>query len=309
MTNTEVRRLTLADLVDRYIEEVLPEHPKTEKNQVVHLKWWRREIGDRPLDEVRPALLVECRNKLRQGATSRGARRSPATVNRYLATLSRVFTLAVREWEWLDQSPMHRLSKLREAPGRSRYLSTDECGRLLCACRRSPNRDLYLAVVLAISTGARRMEVIGLRWRDMDLDRGLITLHVTKNGLSRSIPLQGLALELVRHRKCHRRCDAAGGTDLLFPGRRNPHKPADLRVCWANALKAAGIRDFRWHDLRHTAASYLAMHGATLMEISEILGHRSLNMVKRYAHLSVAHTTAVVARMNEGVFRGMAGVE
>lgn len=300
MTYTETRRLTLADLIQRYIEEVLPDHPKTEKNQTAHLQWWRREIGGCPLDKVRPALLVECRNKLRRGLTSRGTSRSPATVNRYFATLSRVFTIAIKEWEWLDESPLRRLSKLREPPGRSRFLSADERTRLLLACRQSPNRDLYTAVVLAISTGARRMEIMGLRWQDVDLKRGLITLHFTKNGTRRAIPLQGHALELLRE-KYRRRNDPNAGS-LLFPGRRNPKKPANLRVSWENALASSDVENFRWHDLRHTAASYLAMHGATLMEISEILGHRSLEMVKRYTHLSVAHTAGVVAKMNREVF-------
>ena len=304
MTHAGTRRLTLADLIQRYMEEILPDHPKTEKNQAAHLRWWRREIGDCPLDEVRPRLLVECRNKLRRELTLRGAPRSPATVNRYFATLSRVFTIAIKEWEWLDESPLRRLSKLREPPGRSRFLSADERTRLLRACRQSPNQDLYTTVVLAISTGARRMEVMGLRWQDVDLKRGLITLHLTKNGTRRAIPLQGHALKLLkaryRHHDDHR--DDLGDNGLLFPGRRNPKKPANLRVSWENALAAAGVENFRWHDLRHTAASYLAMHGATLVEISEILGHRSLEMVKRYAHLSVEHTTGVVAKMNRGVF-------
>ena len=293
------RRVTVADLIDRYRMEVLPRQPRTEKNQRAHLKWWEQEIGHILLKDVRPAFLVEYRNKLEREVTYRGTRRGPATVNRYFATLGRVFTLAIREWEWLDDSPLRRLSKLREPPGRSRFLSTGERKRLLRVCRESPNQDLYLAVVLSISTGARQMEIMGLRWQDIDLSRGLIILNATKNGVRRSIPLQSHARELVAER--HRQCSGAGG-GLLFPGRRKPQKPTSLRISWNNALKAAGIEDFRWHDLRHSAASYLAMHGATLVEIADILGHKTLQMVKRYAHLSIPHTTRVVARMNRGIF-------
>ena len=299
MPTTEAdERFTVADLIDRYVAEVLPRQPSVEKNQRAHLRWWEQEIGAVLLDDVCPALLVECRNKLGQGVTCRGTRRGPATINRYFSTLSRMFAIAVREWEWLDDSPVRRLSKLKEPRGRSRFLSDSERKRLLRACFQSSNRDLYLAVVLALSTGARRMEIMGLRWQEIDLARGLIILHFTKNGLSRSIPLQGYALELVRKR--HRQCADRGG--LLFPSRRDPQRPADLRVAWGNALKVGAIEDFRWHDLRHSTASYLAMSGATLMEISEVLGHRTLQMVKRYAHLSVSHTSRVVAAMNREIF-------
>ncbi len=302
MVNIEIHRgFTVADLIDRYAAEILADWPKTEKNQAAHLNWWKQEIGHFLLDKVRPSLLVECRNKLSREITCRGTRRAPATVNRYFATLSRVFAIAVREWEWLDDSPTRRLTKLREPPGRSRFLSTDERKQLLQACRQSPNQNLYVAVVLALSTAARRMEIMGLRWRDIDLERGLITLRFTKNGVRRSIPLQGYALELIKEKR--RQCDGAHHTNsLLFPGRRNPEKPIDLRVSWAKVLEVAGIEDFRWHDLRHSAASYLAMNGATLVEISEILGHKTLQMVKRYAHLSVSHTVCVVAKMNREIF-------
>ena len=90
-------------------------------------------------------------------------------------------------------------------------------------------------------------------------------------------------------------------TELVFPG-NNLKKPVDLRTPFETALKRAETNDFRWHDLRHSCASYLAMNGASLAEIAEILGHKTLQMVKRYAHLSDAHTSKVVARMNEAIF-------
>jgi integrase len=93
---------------------------------------------------------------------------------------------------------------------------------------------------------------------------------------------------------------------LLFPGRlkRKDIKPTDLRLPWLEALKKAQVDDFRFHDLRHSAASYLAMNGASLAEIAEVLGHKTLQMVKRYSHLSEAHTAGVVSRMNERILGG-----
>jgi integrase len=120
------------------------------------------------------------------------------------------------------------------------------------------------------------------------------TLHETKNGEHRVLPLAGPAPDLLRERSRVRRID----TDLVFPGRLHPNKPVDLRTPFETALKVARTEDFHWHDLRHTAASYLAMNGASLAEIAEVLGHKTLAMVKRYAHLSAAHTAGVVERMN-----------
>jgi integrase len=202
---------------------------------------------------------------------------------------------------------LRRFSK--EPRGRVRFLSEDsitpngvvvagERSRLLEACQQSGSKDLYLAVVLALSTGARQQEVLGLTWRQIDFPRRVAILEETKSGERRVLPLAGHALALLRERDKVRRID----TDLVFPGRTRPPKPIDLRSPFETALKAAGIEDFHWHDLRHSAASYLAMNGASLAEIAEILGHKTLQMVKRYAHLSEAHTAGVVKRMNDRIF-------
>ncbi len=168
----------------------------------------------------------------------------------------------------------------------------------MAACKISKSPDLYLAVVLALSTGARSQEILGLHWGQIDFTRRVATLEETKNGERRVLPLADHALELLKERAKVRRID----TDLVFPGRINPRKPLDLRSPFETALKRAKIDDFRWHDLRHSAASYLAMNGASLAEIVEVLGHKTLAMVKRYSHLSEAHTAGVVERMNRRMF-------
>jgi integrase len=178
-------------------------------------------------------------------------------------------------------------------------LSDDERRRLLAACKASTNPYLYTAVVLALATGARKMELLSLTWRDVDLQRDMIVLQETKNRERRTLPLTGYAWELMRQHSTTRRAD----TELVFPG-PSGKKPLGIRDAWNNAVKRAGIIDFTFHDLRHSAASYLAMNGASLAEIAEILGHKTLSMVKRYAHLSEAHTAGVVARMNAKIFGG-----
>lgn len=294
----EARKHTLAELIDRYILEVLPTKPKQARNQKQQLIWWRDKIGVHTLADITPAKITECRSSLLAGLTPLGSPRSPATVNRYLAALSHAFTIAVNEWGWLDDSPMRKVKKPKEPRGRIRFLSDSEREELLKACKESNNPYLYPVVVLALSTGMRQGEVLGLPWENVDLHQGRITLHETKNDERRVVPLTGKALELLKEHSKVKRID----TPLLFPGKVYPNKPIDLRAPWETALETAKIEDFRFHDLRHSAASYLAMNGASLAEIAEVLGHKTLQMVKRYAHLSEAHTAGVVGRMNEKIF-------
>ena len=217
--------------------------------------------------------------------TVRGRLRSPATVNRYMAALSSAYSVAVSEWQWVDENPVVKLGKLKEAKGRERLLTEEELDRLLEATKQSANRDLHTAVVLALSTGARKMEIWGLRWRDVDLNAGQATLRETKNRETRSVPIQGYALELMKQKSRVRRID----TDLVFPSTVDPQKSFDFRRAWEAVLRKAEIDDFRWHDLRHSAGSYLAMSGASVRDIAEILGHKTLQMAMRYSHLSLIH--------------------
>jgi len=191
-----------------------------------------------------------------------------------------------------------------------RYLSSDELERLRTAARLSANRFLTPAIEIAVATGMRQGEMMNLRWRDVQLDEAgehaLILLEETKNGERRGVPLTGQGLvEFKNLRAAYVKANGKTppGEALLFPSTAEPKpnakpKPMELRSVWKTALKDAGIEDFRFHDLRHTTASYLAMGGATAPEIAEVLGHKDLQMVKRYSHLSKAHITGVLSRMN-----------
>ncbi len=295
---TEAKKHTLGDLVDRYIKDVLPTKPKQAYAQRPQLERWKAEIGSYALADVTPALIVEVRDKLLTEPTPRGILRNPATVVRYMAALSHAFTIAVNEWQWLEDSPMRKVKKPKESKGRVRWLDDDERAKILAACKESSNAWLYPCVILALSSGMRQAELMGLKWQDVNLKDGFLILHETKNGDRRRVPLSGLALSLLQEHAKIRRLD----TPLLFPSNSNPQNPIDLRKPWLNALKAAGIIDFHWHDLRHSTASYLAMNGASLAEIAEILGHKTLSMVKRYAHLSDGHVSSVIESMNAKIF-------
>ena len=294
----EAKKHTLAEMVNRYVRDVLPHKSESEHfiaNQEQQLDWWKEELGSYLLFDVSPALIVEKRDLLR----NRGER-APATVNRYLAVLSHVYTIAVREWGWVEDNPLRKVSRLKEPRGRVRFLDDGEREALLAVCEKSELKYLSLIVILALSTGARKMEILRLRWKDVDLKRQTITLHETKNRERRVLPLQARALQMMKEHDKIRTM----GTELVFAREKLPRTPILFEPYWQKALEKAEIKDFRFHDLRHSAASYLAMSGATLAEIAEVLGHKTLQMVKRYAHLSEAHTSQVVARMNEHIFGG-----
>ena len=303
-SNTEAKRHTVGDAIDRYLKEILPRYKDREKPKV-HLRFWMERIGHMLLSDLKAAKGVEERDRLMRDDNHPGARMNrpfgPATANRYTSSLSRVLSVCTRDWGWLEQSPMHGFRKLKETRGRVRYLSDDERARLLDACQKSINPDLYIAVVLALSTGARKSELLNLLWSQIDLAGQKIILDETKNEERRVLPIFGKAHELLTVRSMtRRRLD----TDLLFPGRNNPKVPQDLTHPWQRAIKEAQIEDFRWHDLRHSAASYLAMSGATPTDIAAILGHKTLQMVKRYAHLSESHVAGIVERMNKRFVEG-----
>jgi integrase len=288
----EAERHTLTELVDRQLEAVKMDRPHDYERQRVILGWWKEKLGDYTLATLTPDLIGRHRDQLQ---TKEGL--SAGTVNRYLSALSKAFTNAVKEWHWLPDNPLARVSKKTEPRGIVRYLSDDERAALLEACRESEYKPLYLIVLFAITTGMRRGELLGLRWQDIDLERRIAVLHNTKNGDRRSVPIVPEVADLLREHGKVRKI----GNDQVFVS----DGPAEVWLFdkhWYQALSAAKIKDFRFHDLRHTAASYLAMSGATTAEIAAVLGHRTLQMVKRYAHLSDQHTGQVVERMTRKYF-------
>ncbi len=302
----EAKRHTIAELADRELEIIERKRPQALKQQRALLGWWKAQLGHFTLASVTPALIAEKRDLLLQeniGTEKKPRRRSPPTANRYLASLSKAFSDAVREWHWVNENPLRRVSKEAESQGRVRFLSIEERNQLLAACEQSSLQELHLIVLLALTTGMRRGEILGLRWADIDLKRKLAVLHNTKNKERRSAPLVGQVTQLLEAYGKVRRLD----TELLFPNPGKPKKPVEIDHWFQLALKAAKIENFRFHDLRHTAASYLAMSGATPPEIAAVLGHKTLQMVKRYAHLSDAHTGSVIERMTNKFFGEASG--
>ena len=294
LPSNDARRRTVAEMIERYVTEILPHKPRNKSASATkaQLERWKKELGAYVLAGVTPAAISDCKSRLLSETTPQGKRRSPATVNRYLAALSVVFETARKEWTWIEHNPCGGVARGAETRGRVRWLDDDERARLLDVCGKSTEPDLLPLVKMALSTGARQGELLGLGWKDVDLSRGVVTFQQTKNDERRSVPIVGSVLATLGARSHVRRI----GDDRIFTVTRSR-----LDKAFRQAIAAAQIEDFRFHDLRHSAASYLAMSGATTAEIAAVLGHKTLQMVKRYAHLGEQHTVDVLTRMIEKV--------
>ena len=308
-------RHTVAELIDRYRKEVLPQKKaKFIRDQTVHLDWWETKLGRYNLAELNSNLIAQARNALStepygKAGSKTAAKdrvRAPATVVRYMGALSHALNTAVNEWGWMDKSPMVGVKKPKVDNERRRFLSDDEIQRVLVSAKESENRFLYTVVLLALSTGMRQSEIMTLRWRNVLVEdganMGLLVMEKTKNGDARTSPLAEDAFTAVmalRDKVIKNNAGRVPASQLLFPSDTVENKPVEIRKAWETCRKRAELDDFRFHDLRHTAGSLLAMSGASTREIAEVLGHKTMAMAKRYSHLTQKHLGSVVATMNQ----------
>ena len=289
---------TVMDLLRRYEKDSLPSlAPNSQPPYRSFLRQFGQAYGAMPLTALTPAWFKDWQDTLRQ-------RLAPATRRTYAMMLHGVLKVAVEDYAWLPEHPLQGVRKPPASAERVRFLSDDERTRLLAACQQSRNPFLYLLVVVGISTGARKNELRRLRWRDIDLARGYLRLAQTKNKERRAVPVTGYALALLRQHASNPHTD----DDWVFPNRRQ--QPMHFEKAWRKARERARLGDFHFHDLRHTHASYLAMSGATLLDIATVLGHKKVTSTQRYAHLTANHTHTLVHKMTMQVFAptGVEGV-
>ncbi len=222
-------------------------------------------------------------------AARRSKEISNSTINRELTALRRMFNLAIK-WKMARRNPMDQIDKLEEPPGRTRFLTEEECKRLLDSCSKA----FRPIVFTALNTGMRLREILNLKWENVYIDSVVdpyIELDRTKNNKKRFIPLNDGMVNLLRS-------IPRNETNNVFLGELGkPLKSIDSP--YRTALQKAGITDFRFHDLRHTFASHFVMRGGDLFTLKEILGHSSMEMVMRYAHLAAAHKRKLINNLND----------
>jgi len=262
------------------------------------------EIDADDIDDVLEALKQRGRlfnvggNKRGGSVISTHKTLADATINRYRCTLQSVLTWARKRRlmpkTWVN--PVVETQRLPEDNARTRYLSEPEYEKLIKVSRLASWNKLTLLIMLAVTTGARRGTLLGLRWKDVDLDSGRAFCERTKNGEPFVLVLMPDVIQ-----EFQRISTKTNPEDLVFCG-RYPTKPMNFNKPWEQALKDAKIEGVVFHSLRHTHASWLAKRGAPLLAIADSLGHKSLAMTKRYAHLCVDTRAEMLSRVfnNQG---------
>jgi integrase len=296
---SEAKKHTVKEFIDRFIEQWVPKYPvKYQAKQKSLLLWWKEQKGHLLLADLTAPQIAECRDKLLGDITYRKTKRSGATANRYLAALSKALSVAVKEWGWLEENPMRKISRCSESQGRARFLSKEEVKKLLQACQSSSNPFLLPLVRLALATGMRYSEMVGkLCWKDIDFSQRTITLEHTKNGERAVIPLTNEIEDILKSSPTF----GSPPSELVFKAiyKRRESTVLNVRYAFQNALKEAGIEGVVFHDLRRTFCSHAAMEGCTQPELMHLMRHLSPKMTQVYSKFSQKHIAKLMERVQQ----------
>jgi integrase len=301
-------KTTLGELLKKYRENY-QDQKSFQGSKEYCLENFKEYFGENTLlSKIRFVNLETYKNHLKKKPTWRGHVRKDASVNREIACLHHIFTKAV-QWEMIEKTPFEHGKSLliKENNKRLRYLTQEEIKSLLDA---SPEH-LRNLISCSILTGMRKSETLNLKWSQ--IRDGLIYLDKTKTNEPRQVPicdiLESILIDIKQKQDPgteyvflydptrgaqKKKCDKV--VSLIVNNDKHPVK--DIKTAFSKALTKAGINDFRWHDLRHTAASHLVMNGAGLKDVQEILGHKTMSMTMRYAHLSQEHKKKAVNLLN-----------
>jgi len=275
--NLPVRnKMTFKKLADYWLEnysKINNAPSQCAKNRERIEKHLKPCFGDCEISQITPRMIDEYKQ-------SKHGKLSSATINRTLAILRKMFNDAMR-WDFMSQNPMTFIQQLRENEKGFDFYSTEETGMFLKNC----SNDFYPIVCCAVYTGMRIGEIVALKWEDVDFEKRIIRVEKSGNGSTKSrkiryIPINKRLLNVLKElRKTTR-------SDLVFPDERGEMRRIDFRGEMRRAAENAGIRKIRMHDLRHTFASNYVISGGNIVSLQKILGHSTINMTLRYAHLA-----------------------
>ncbi len=281
---TPPERKTLGEVAEEYLRYKGDQKKRSlrEDTRILKTRLLPAFGADLPVRRLRADLIAQY-EKRRAGEVS------AFTVSNELSVLRHMLRLS-RRWGYVTEVPEIALPK--KPGGRLRYLDEAELTKLLEACQQSRNRFLPAIVTIAVNTGMRKGEILGLEWERVDFPTSRLVLTHTKSGKPRGVPMNQAVYEALTALEP----DQAKRQGLIFR-KASGAAWGQVRTGFEAAVKKAGLSDFRFHDLRHTCASHLVMRGASLADVKEILGHSDLKMTLRYAHLSRAHLRGAVERL------------
>lgn len=303
---------TFAALIETFV--LAPAGKGTKFWEAEHLDFWKAELGHLNVAEIRRGPINAAKEKLQvrramkntpAGVVALASTLTPATVNRYLASLSSVFNYAVKH-EVIDDHPMKagKVEKLTEGNGRRRILNAEEEERLMEAARGSAWPMLALVVRLCMTTAARRSEVLNLRWQDVKIEESVAILATSKNGRARALPL----VSDVRAALDEANKVRPLASDFVFFDPKSPDRPKNIDSVWRICRKQAGLLRDRedpldcvyLHSTRHTAVTRMLKGGANLAQAAVVSGHQTLAMLKRYEHLAASDAVDLAERLLAG---------
>ncbi|MEI2635429.1 MAG: site-specific integrase [Methylotenera sp.] len=266
------------EAVVRYLDEM--QHNKSRDCDIRHFRWLAKHLDGKYLNEINRTLIERVTTARKKVGASN------ATVNRCMGLVSRVLRKAAFEWEWLDKAV--KVRKLPENKIRVRYLTSDEATRLI----HELPAHLAAMAKFSLATGLRKSNVTGLQWSQVDLANRRAWIHAeqAKGGKAIPVPLSSEAIEVLRGERFKH-------PTHVFTYRGKPVNQINTKA-WRAALVRAGIANFRWHDLRHTWASWHVQNGTPLAVLKELGGWADYDMVQKYAHLSSDHLAEYVERVS-----------
>lgn len=261
---------TFSQMMDKYLKEHVVKL-RSERSFQGYAKNLESHFGSFVVSRISPMMIHEYKVKrLQQGL-------KPASVNRELATMKKAYNLALKEWQWVRENPVTRITLEKENNKRDRWLTPDEEERLL----KASTVWLRNFIFFALNTGMRLGEILSLSWRGVDMDRKTVTVFESKNDEKRTIPMNASTVKMLEKMGKVRSIK----TDLVFYSSCHTKLDArNVRRDFQEAVKKAEIEDFRFHDLRHTFATRLIQNGVDVYKVQRLLGHKTPSMTQRYAH-------------------------
>jgi integrase len=278
------------DWIDQYIADTAI----LDLSSIGRLKFWKKKFNGRLVTDINP-------EDIDDALLAIADKRTGSTVNRYKSNLSSVFLAfnkdrLYKRLKFPNPVRSEFVSSFPENPPKNRFLSPDEQKTLLNFASESHWDRLYLLVLMALTTGARRGELTRLTWFDIDFSQKTARLNNTKNGEPRLLPLLAPVIEELMRFRLH-------NAHRIFPSTVDPHREFDFKKAWQLALRQSNLVGLRFHDLRHTAASNMVGANRTLFETGTLLGHKQSSTTMRYAHLAHHHTS----KMAEDVWKQLHG--
>ena len=278
------KKIKLSSLINKYLEIGYKGKDTIEQSRKLGI--WLSSLGNIPVKNITA-------NNIKESLDALPSYLSNASINRHKAAISGVLTYGCRRG-YIKANPARLIPSQPENNKRTRFLSEAERTRLFKACRASKWDKLYLIVLLAITTGARKGELTKLRCNDIDFDRRTAYVATTKNGQPKVLPLTDSVIKELQSFDTK-------DSSLIFESKVKKNVAYCFTKPWKRALEDAEINDFRFHDLRHSCASYLAQSGASLLEIADVLGHKQISVTKRYSHLCIEHKVSLINRVLGGI--------